>query len=176
MPTYNLIQYSKNYRKTAGSLWNHYRDESNNPPADNYNVDSISNSASFKYKSNIIGKTPNNDNDNNNVIEKIKIVVPLKHLSNFWRTLDMPLLNCEASLTLTWSKDCVLSDLTTTATVPDTGPPVVAIAARTGATFKITDTKLYVPVVTLSAENENKLSEQLKSGFITTITWNKYRS
>ena len=109
MPTYNLIQYSKNYRKTAGSLWN-YRDESNNPPADNYNVDSITNSASFKYKSSIIGKTPNNDNDNNNVIEKIKIVVPLKHLSNFWRTLDMPLLNCEASLTLTWFKDCVLTD------------------------------------------------------------------
>ena len=63
MPMYNLIEYSKNYRKTTGSLWNYYRDEPNNPPANNYNPDPITNSESFKYKSSIIGKTPNNDND-----------------------------------------------------------------------------------------------------------------
>ena len=63
MPMYNLIEYSKNYRKTTGSLWNYYRDEPNNPPANNCNPDPITNSESFKYKSSIIGKTPNNDND-----------------------------------------------------------------------------------------------------------------
>ena len=72
---YNLIEYSKNYRKTTGILWNYYRYEDNNSPADNYNADPITNSALFKYKSNITGKTPNNDND--------VIIVPLKYLGNF---------------------------------------------------------------------------------------------
>ena len=107
---YNLIEYSKNYRKTTGSLWNYCRDEPNAPPADNYNTHPISISASFKYKSSLVGKTPNNDNYNNNVIQDVKIVVPLKHLSNFWKTLDMSLINCEVSLTLT----CVLTDIITT--------------------------------------------------------------
>ena len=88
----------------------------------------------------------------------------------------MSLINCEVSLTLTWPKDCVLTDLTTTVANPNADPPVVAIVAPTGATFKIKDTNLYVPVVTLSAENESKLLEQLKTGFKITITWNKYRS
>ena len=74
------------------------------------------------------------------------------------------------------SKDCVLTDLTTTATDPNAYPPLVAIAVPTGATFKIKDTKLYVPVVTLSAESDSKSLEQLKTGFKRTITWNKYRS
>ena len=95
-----------------------------NPPDFNYNGDPITTSASFKYKSSIIEKTPNNDNDNDNVIEKIKIVVPLNHLSNFWRTLDMPLINCEVSLTLTWSKYCLLTDLTTKAGNSDADPPI----------------------------------------------------
>ena len=72
---YNLIEYSKDYRKTTGSLWNYYRDEPNNFPADNYNADPITNSASFKYKSSIIGKTTDNDDNNNdnnnNVIENV---------------------------------------------------------------------------------------------------------
>ena len=104
--------------------------------------------------------------------KEIEIVVPLKHLCNFWRTLDMLLINCEVSLTLTWSKDYALTDLIARAA----DPPVVAIATPTGATFKITDTKLYVPVVTLSAENDNKLLEQLKIGFKRKIKWNKCRS
>ena len=93
MPMYNLTEYGKNYRKTTGSLWNYYRDKPNNPPANDYNTDPIKNSTSFKYKS--------SDNYNNNVIQDVKIAVPLKHLSNFWRTLDIPLNNCEVSLTLT---------------------------------------------------------------------------
>ena len=180
---YNLIEYPKNYRKTTGSLSNYYRDEPNNPsfvlddnnrPANvlNYNADPITNSASFKYKNSFIGKTRNNDNDNNNVMEGGKIVVPLKHLINFWRTLDMPFINCEVSSTLTWSKNCVLTDIITRAAG---GVILPARAAPTGATFKIKDTKLYVPVVTLSAEHDNELLEQLRTGFKITIKWNKYR-
>ena len=175
---YNLLKYSKNYSKTSGSLWNYCSDEPNNPPADNYNAYLITNSASFKYKSSFVEKTPNNDNNDNNVIQDVEIVVPLNHLSNFWRTLDMRLINCEVSLTLTWSKNCVLTDLTTPAAVPAQrdNPARPAIAAPTNTTFKIKDTKLYVPVVTLTAENDNKLLEQLKTGFERTIKWNKYGS
>ena len=75
IPMYHLIEYTKNYRKTAGSLWNYYRDVPNNPPADNCDGDPITNSASFKYKSNITGKTPNNGNDNNNT-KDVGIVEP----------------------------------------------------------------------------------------------------
>ena len=75
MPMYNLIEYSKNYRRTTSSLWDYCRDQSNNRPVDNYNADPIINSASFKYKISIIEKTPNNDNDNNNA-KDIKILVP----------------------------------------------------------------------------------------------------
>ena len=70
MPVYDLLQYSKNYRKTAGSLWNYYRDEPNNSLS--------SNSESFKDKTNIVGKT----SENNDSLTDIKIVIPLKHLSN----------------------------------------------------------------------------------------------
>ena len=89
MPMYNLSEYSKYYRKAKGSLWNYYRDEPKNPPADNYKADPITNSASFKYIR-TIKRTPNND----------KIVAPLKCLRNFWRKLDMPLINCEINLIL----------------------------------------------------------------------------
>ena len=186
MPMYNLLEYSKNYRKTTGSLWNYYRDDPNNPPTDNYNADPLTNSESFKYKSSITGKTSNANQENDENTEQgntktkknLEIVVPLKHLSNFWRTLDMPLINCEVSLTLTWSENCVLTDITTQAAVAVQGnnPARSAINAPTNATFQITDTKLYVPVVTLSKENDIKLLEQLKSGFKRTIKWNKYRS
>ena len=137
------------------------------------NADPITNSASFKYKISFLEKTPNNDNDRNNVIQNLKIVEPLKHLSNFWRTLHMPFINCEVSLTLTWSKNYVLTDIITKAAGAVDLP---AIDAPAGASFVIKDCKLYVSVVTLSAENNNKLLEQLKTGLKRTITLNKYRS
>ena len=86
----------------------------------------------------------------------------------------MPLINCEVELILTWSKNCALADMTVRAAGNDNNPP--AIVAPTGLEFQITDTKLYVPVVTLSKENDIKLLEHLKSGFKKTIKWNKYRS
>ena len=84
----------------------------------------------------------------------------------------MPLINCEINLILTWSENCVLTSKATR----DADPAVAAINNPTNATFKITDTKLYVPVVTLSTENDKKLLEQLRTGFKRTIKWNKYRS
>ena len=85
-------------------------------------------------------------------------MIPLKYLSNFWRTLEMHLINCEVNLILTWSSTCVITN-------------------STGAgTFEITDTKLYVPVATLSRHDNSNLLQQLKSGFKRVVSWNKYIS
>ena len=144
MAMYNLIEYSDNYAKTTGSLWQYFRDD----PKDN-----LADSESFKSKIKITGKTP----DNNNV-KNVEIIVPLKYLSNFWRTLEMPLINCEFNLSLTWSSTCVITN------------------SNGVLTFAITDTKLYVPVVTLSTQENTKFLQQLKSGFKWVINWNKYLS
>ena len=99
MPMYNLLECSKNYRKTTGSLWNYHRDEPSNPLS--------SNSESFKYKTSITGNTYNvgageAGYDANKVGKnETEIVIPLKHLSNFWRALNIPLINCEVELILT---------------------------------------------------------------------------
>ena len=162
MPMYNLLEYSKNYRKTTGSLWNYYRDEPSNSLS--------SNSESFKYKTSITVNAYNlgvgdTGYDANKVGKsETEVVIPLKHLSNFWRTLNIPLINCELELILTWSKNCVLTDMT------------AANNLQTELEFQIIDTKLYVPVVTLSKENDKNLLEQLISGFYRTVKWNKYRS
>ena len=136
-------------------MWNYYKDEPNNLPCNNYNANPITNSASFKYKTSITGKTSNanlengaNTEQENTKIKKNIDVVPLKYLSNFWKTLHIPLINCEVSLILSWSENCVLTNIKTQ-TARGTR---VAINAPTNATFKITDVKLYVPVVTLSTE------------------------
>ena len=90
-----------------------------------------------------------------------KMLVPLKYLSNFWRTLEMPLINCEVNLIWTWSSACVL---------------IATVNRNQNATFAITDTKLYVPIVTLSTQENTKFYQQLKSGFKRVINWNKYLS
>ena len=90
---YNLLEYSKNYRKTTGSLWNYYRDEPSNPLS--------SNSESIKYKTSITGNTP----ENNDSLTDVKVIIPLKYLSNFWKRLDLPLINCQTELILTWTKN-----------------------------------------------------------------------
>ena len=175
MLMYNLLEYSKSYRKTTGSFWNYYRDKPNSGICgENNNVNySIKDSKSFDYKTSITGKL-----EGNNTEKEVEIVVPLKYLSNFWRTLNMPLINCEINLILTWSENCVLTSKATRDAVPAQGgnPAVTRVNNPTNATFKITDTKLYVPVVTLSTKDDNNFLEQLKSGFKRTIKWNKYRS
>ena len=117
MPLYNILEYRDNYAKTSRSLWQYYRDQPN---------DNLADSESCKSKIKITGKTNNDDE------KDVEIMVPLKYLSNFWRTLEMPLINCEVNLTLTWSSTCVITNFT---------------GARK---FAITDAKLYVPVITLS--------------------------
>ena len=139
MPMYNLIEYRDNYSKTSGSLYQFCRNEPNNV---------ITESESFKFKSKFL------DNTNNAGITNAKIAAPLKYLSNSWRTLEMPLINCGVNHILT----CVIFE----------GDRVI--------TFAITDTKLCVPVVTLSVQDNPKLLPQLKSGFKRTINWNKYQS
>ena len=96
----------------------------------------------------------------------------LKYLSNTWRILDIPLINSGKNLILNWSENCVLTSKATR----DADPAVAAINNPTNATFKITDVKLCVPVVTLSTENDKRLLEQLRTGFKRTTKWNKYRS
>ena len=147
MPMHSLLEYSKNYRKTTGSFQNSQRDEPNNPllndddsPTINYNAGHITNSESFKHKSSITGKTSNANQENGENTEQgntktktnLEIVVPLKYLSNFWRSLYMPLINSEVSLTLTWSENCVLTNITTQTARdvdpndPNADPPVEA--------------------------------------------------
>ena len=113
---------------------------------------------------------------NNLTKNDVKIVVPLKHLYNFWRSLNIPLINCEVELILTWFKNCVLIDKLTREADYNVNLDVYEIDNPEDAIIQIKDTKLYVRVVTLSEENNIKLLEQLKSGFKRTIKWNKYRS
>ena len=89
--------------------------------------------------------------------EGIKIAIPLKYLSNFWRSLEMPLNNCKIEFSLKWYQNCLLS------------------STGTAATFTITDTKLYLPIVTLKTEDNTKLSKLLSEGFKRPIYWNKYK-
>ena len=176
IPMYNLLEYSKNYEKTSGSLFNYYRDEPKDHDegnGDNAINISIIGSNSFDYKSKIVGSLADVE------LEKadVKIAIPLKYLGNFWRSLDIPLINCEITLILSWYKECVLvGRALRNAPDPQLNPPIAAIESPTSARFEITDCKLYVPVVTLSAKNDNKLLEQLKSGFRRSIKWNKYMS
>ena len=132
MPMYNLIEHSNNYSKTSGSFWQYYKDKPN---------ENLTNSKSFKSKIKITGNTPNDCNTKN-----VEIIVPVKYLSNFWRTLEMLLINFEVNLILTWSSTCVITNST-------------GVDA-----FAIRDTKLYVPVATLSTQDNAKLLQQLKSG------------
>ena len=169
----NLLEYSKNCIKTTGSLWNCYRDQPNSNIGDSNITHSILNSESFDYKANFMENGVTHDNLTKN---DVKIVVPIKHLSNFWRHLDIPLINCEVELILTWFKNCVLIDKSTREADYNADPNVYEINNPEDATFKITDVKLFVPVVTLTKQNDIKLLEQLKTGFKRTIKWNKYRS
>ena len=172
MPMYNLLEYSKNYEKTSGSLFNYYRDDPSEliiGDGDNAINISIRNSKSFDYKTEITGSLDAGEDEK----EDVTIAIPLKYLGNFWRSLDIPLINCEITLILSRYKECVLVGRAFR------GPPATAanrINSPTSAKFEITDCKLYVPVVTLSAENDNELLKQLKSGFRITIKWNKYMS
>ena len=172
MPMYNLLEYSKNYRKTIGSLYNYYRDELNDD-ADNNNFanNNVVSSNTFNYKNKIIGnaynvdsaivpaaagaRVANPDYDANNSGKKnVELAIPLKYLGG---------------IKLKWDKNCIITSQQIGINL-DGGNT----AAPTGATLAINDCKLYVPIVTLSKDDEIKLLTNL--GFTREIEWNKYRS
>ena len=156
MLMYNLIKYNDNYSKLSGGLGKYCKDI---PAVDNNNaiVKFAENNLtdSFNFKAKMTGQTGDNGTKN------VQIMVPLKYLSNFWRSLEMSLINCKINLILTWAPNCVI---------------ISSNVANQNATFEITDTKLYVPVVTLSTQDNSKLLQQLKSGFKRVIGSNKYLS
>ena len=178
MSMYNLLEYSKNYRKTIGLLYNYCRDELSDDADDN-NFDNINvvNSNTFKYKNKITGNTYNVNagvqgyDVNKNGTQEVELAIPLKYLSNFWRALNIPLISCEVSLELKWNKNCVINSLEQR----DIGGSN-RDNAPTCATLAINKCKLYVPAVTLSKDDYFKLLTNLKSGFKREIIWHKYRS
>ena len=177
---YNLLEYSKNYSMTSGSLWNYYRDEINDDANENVNNRinkiKIRTSKSFECKTKLIGNMPND----NNILDP-EVVVLLKYLSNFWRFLDLTLIKREIELDLPWSKECVTSEVSVITRIPgnpDADPPVLEEPEiqTTPATVQINNAKIYVPVVTLSINDNMKFLENIKQEFKRTISWNKYRS
>ena len=110
MPMYNLLEYSKSYRKIIGSLYNYYRDELTNDNNDNFAYRNVVNSEAFKYKNKITGNTYNVDAGadgyevNKNGTQEIELAILLKYLGNFWRALNIPLISCEVFLELKWNK------------------------------------------------------------------------
>ena len=153
MRMYNLIEYSDNYQDSSATLYQYKLDE---PPEDNAIDDLTANNlSSFKYKISLLG----DENVGGGIVRfNVKVVVPLKYLSNFFRSLEMPLINCKIKLNLTWKKECVLS------------------THAGNAVFIINDTKMYVPVVTLSKEDNEDFIEQQNKGFQRFIYWNEYKT
>ena len=155
MPMYDLVEYSDNYSKISGSLWQYFKDipaVDNNNAIANFTDNNLTNSFNSKVK--ITGQTGDDGTKN------AEIVVTLSYLSVFWRK-HLPLINCEVNLILTWFANCVI---------------VSTNVANQNAAFAITDTKLFVPIVILSTQDNEKLLQQLKSGFKRVINWNKYLS
>ena len=153
MPMYNLMEYSDNYQDSSATLYQYKRDE---PPEANAVADlTVNNSSSFKYKVELLG---NQVLDGNITIRSVKAVVPLKYLSNYFRSLELPLINCKIKLNLTWKKECVLSN------------------QDGDAVFIINDTGMYVPVVTLSKEDNKDFIEQQNKGFQRSIYRNEYKT
>ena len=166
MPMYNLIEYSDNYSDSSASLWQFKRDEF---PMDNdenpLNV-ALDNSISFKYKASFLGKATDADGGNDRSLKEL--AVPLKYLSNFFRSLEMPLINCKIHLELNWNNNCVMHGADTYAGGDNDN--------NREAAFQITSTKLYVRVVTLSTKDNENLTKQLDEELKRSVYWNEYQS
>ena len=180
MYMYNLLEYNKSYRKTIGSLYNYYRDELTDDGNNNFANRNLVNSNAFKYKHKIIGNTYDvaaggaGYDANKEGTQKIELAIPLKYLGNFWRALNIPLISCEVSLELKWNKNCLITSLEQRAIAG--ANPLARDNPPTDASLAINDCKLYIPVVTLTKDDEIKLLTNLKSEFTREIIWNKYRS
>ena len=157
MPMYNLIEYSDNYQDSSATLYQYKRDEP--PEADAVTDLTANNSNSLKYEIKLLGNVTEVAGDVAGVRRlNVKVAVPLKYLSNVFRSLEMPLINCKIKLNLTWNKECVLS------------------TGAGEAVFIINDIKMYVPVVTLSKEDNKDFIEQQNKGFRRSIYWNEYKT
>ena len=169
MNLYNMLEYSDNYADTTGSLYRYKRPE---PRDNNGNVGNLGTSlSSLKYQSGLVQKqltTPNSENVPANIDpnfanvhgiwKNIKLVVPLKYIRNFFRNLELPLINTKLYMELNWTKYSMLCN------------------QNQNSIVQITKGELYIPVVTLNTENNNKLSELLSKRFERTVVWNEYTS
>ena len=154
-----MLGYGDNYSMTSGSLWDYYKDEINDDENENGdNGNKINNNKttarkSFKYKTKIIRSTADNASRLN-----AGVVVSLKCLSNFWRSLNLPLINCGIELDLTWERNCIITEMSRTfrAVDPNADPVVYEMTSQTtGETFQINNAKLFVPVVILSINDKS---------------------
>ena len=151
MSMYNLIEYSDNHSKTSGVLCQFCTDvPSIDANGDMTDFTEVNATDSFNCKEELTSQT-----------ENVEIMVLIKYVSTFWRTLEMPLINYKITLDLNWPENCVI---------------VATNISAQAAIFSITDTNVYIPVVTLSTQDNAKLFEQLKPGFKRTINWNKYKT
>ena len=160
---YNLIEYSDNYADSSVSLYQSKRDESSKNHAENPLNVALDNSTSFKNKVILLGKATDADG-NDRSLRNTKIVVPLKYLSDFFRSLEMSLINCKIHLELNWNNNCVICSANTYAGGDN--------ANNSETTFKITSTKLYAPIVTLSTKGNVNLTKQLNEVFKRSVYWN----
>ena len=149
------------------NLWQFKRDESPMNNARNPLNVALDNSSTFKYRASLLGKATTAAGRDRS-LNDVKIVVPLKYLSNFFRSLEMPLINCKIHVELNWTKDCVMYGHNTYADGDNDNNRVT--------TFKITSTKLHVPVVTLSTKDNENLAKQLNEAFKRPVYWNEYKS
>ena len=161
MPLYNLIEYNSNYSETSRSLWCYSKYEGTNF---NNNIANTNNFKYFKYKTELLENTE--ADEDNGILKNATIAVSLKHLSNFWRSLKMPSVNCKVELKYKWTKYYVLSAAGNDNT--NVNPNSIIFTMRS--------TKLYVPVVTLPASDNQKLSKLLSKGFERSVYWNKYKT
>ena len=183
---YNLLYYSKHFTKSIGSFWNYYPDKPNSG-YNNNNRDrtfySIKGPESFDYKTKLVDIL----GDNLPIApatartENIKIVVPLKNLSDFIFNLNFLMINTEIKLILKWSQNCVLTGRVTRTEIAESDDPAIEprvppIDKPTDLKLNITDCKLFVPVVTLQEKYENKLYEDLKTGIYMDFEWARYRT
>ena len=153
MNLYNLLEYSDNYADSSGILCQFKRDEQNMTNSGSPGNVTTEHSASFNNKSSILGNPANNG-----VLKISRIVVPLKYLSNVIKSLEILLVNCKIHIELNCSKNCVMT----------------SIAGTT--TYKITNTKLYVRVVTLTSKGNVNLTKQLNEEFKRPVYWNGYKT
>ena len=164
MNMYNLTEYSDNFSESTTSLYQFKRQEQNYDP--NNSKDIVNDSTSFKYKSDLLGR-PDNLNDAGTAVlncqtvwKNAQIIVPLKYISSFFRSLELPLINTKLYIQLNNTKNSVIS----------------TVDAANSTTFKIKKTELHVPVVTLKTEDNNKLNQLLDTEFKRTVYWNEYKS